>query len=128
MEDEMMRSPAYPGTRVLLVTLALALSLFLSLVVASALAQDAASPPAGEEEVIYESKVGAVLEDLTMLPYDIVTGKMEKYPWDPEKTRFLSRGGAEVGPWTFLDQNRGRTVMLYLDVDGMVVMAEPVAM
>ncbi|HOR54672.1 MAG TPA: hypothetical protein PLM30_05555, partial [Synergistales bacterium] len=81
-----------------------------------------------EEEVIYENKVGAVLENLTTLPYDIVTGKMEKYPWDPEKTRFLSRGGTAIGPWAFLDQNRGRTVMLYLDADGMVVMAEPVAM
>ena len=124
----MMRSAAYPGARVLLVTLALALSLFLSVAAMPALAQDGAPPPEGEEEVFYETMMVAVLETLTAMPYDIVTGKMEKYPWDPEKTRFLSRGGAEVGPWAFLDQNKGRTVMLYLDADGLVVMAEPVAM
>jgi len=124
----MMRSPAYPGARVLLVMIALALYLFLSGAAAPALAQDAGPPPAGEEEVIYENKVGAILENLTTLPYDIVTGKMEKYPWDPEKTRFLSRGGTAIGPWAFLDQNKGRTVMLYLDGDGLVIMAEPVAM
>ncbi len=124
----MMRSPAYPGARVLMVTLALALSLFLSGAAAPVLAQDAGPPPAGEEEVIYQTRMDAVLETLTAMPYDIVTVKMERYPWNPGKTRFLSRGGAEVGPWAFLDQNKGRTVMLYLDVDGMVVMAEPVAM
>ncbi|HOG14761.1 MAG TPA: hypothetical protein PLM30_03350, partial [Synergistales bacterium] len=65
MEDKMMRSPAYPGARVLLVMIALALYLFLSGAAAPALAQDAGPPPTGEEEVIYENKVGAVLENLT---------------------------------------------------------------
>ncbi len=81
-----------------------------------------------DEEVHFGSKMGAVFEYLTMHPFYIVTKNMVKHPWDPVKTRFLSRDGTEISPGVFSNRYRKQSVALYLDADGLVVMLHPADM
>ena len=107
--------------------LALAFGICLSGGLLSSMGQPQGESPA-DEGVQYESKAGAVFEYLTMHPFNIITQKMEKYPWDPDKTRFLSRDGTEISSGIFSNRYRKQSVALYLDADGLVVMLHPADM
>jgi hypothetical protein len=81
-----------------------------------------------QEEIHYESVTGIMLEALGTKPSRIISKKGNRYPWIPEKTIFLSQSGEPMDPMEFITTYKGKSIALYLDEEGTVVLARRVDM
>jgi len=81
-----------------------------------------------QEGIHYESVTGIVLEALGTKPPRLISKKGNRYPWDPEKTLFLSQSREHMSPMEFITAYKGKTIALHLNGEGTVVLARRVDM